>query len=112
MAETEDCEYVFNWKTPSACAVEEYPGANCTVYDGNYGFYYDLSSLTDIYSYVIEGNIEYKVRFCGKSPTTASCGKDVDSCRVIGKFDCISVNSIYVWSKNVKSEANEKFRFL
>jgi insulin-like growth factor 2 receptor len=104
MAETEDCEYVFNWKTPSACAVEEYHGANCTVYDENYGFYYDLSSLSDIYSYVIEGNIEYEVRFCGKSPTTASCGKDVDSCRVNGKFDCISVNSIYVWTLEQECE--------
>ncbi|CAB4017670.1 cation-independent mannose-6-phosphate receptor-like [Paramuricea clavata] len=83
MAETEDCEYVFNWKTPSACAVEKYSGEKCVVYDENYGFYYDLSSLTDIYSYDIEGNIEYKVRFCGKKPTI--CGKEVDSCLLKGK---------------------------
>ena len=84
MIETEDCEYVFNWKTPSACPVVEHPGKGCAVYDATYGFHYDLTSLKGTYSQNIADDIKYQVGFCDDKPK--ECTKDDDSCLVNGKY--------------------------
>ena len=89
MVETKDCEYVFYWKTPSGCAVVNSPVENCTVYDKQYGFYFDLSKLKgDLYSQKIKTNVDYNVEFCG---TPASCNSKPDkkdrSCFVNGKSE-------------------------
>ena len=84
MAETEDCEYVFNWKTPSACPVVDHIGKNCVVYDNTTGFYYDLNPLKGVYTYDdVDTNIKYHVGFCKAQPD--ECGKS-DSCLLNGKL--------------------------
>ena len=50
ITETEECEYVFNWKTPSACALGVHDGgkdAECEVYDPKYGVLYILQDLVN-----------------------------------------------------------------
>ena len=84
MIETEDCEYVFNWKTPSACPVVKHPGEGCAVYDATYGFYYDLSPLKGTYSQDIADDIKYHVGFCDEKPNVLMCTDD--SCLVDGKY--------------------------
>jgi hypothetical protein len=69
MAETQDCEYVFNWKTPSGCAVSSSTSdANgCAIYDKQYGFYFDLSKLKGVnYTQTVAKNGIYKLMLCGK----------------------------------------------
>lgn len=45
MAESPECEYLFTWQTPSACALTREVGVNCTVVDKQYGYKFDLSRL-------------------------------------------------------------------
>ena len=81
------CEYVFNWKTPSACPVVEYNGQadkSCGVYDATYGFYYDLTPLKGAHSQDIADNMKYLVGFCAFKPE--ECAKDDDSCLIKGKY--------------------------
>lgn len=84
MIETKDCEYVFNWKTPSACPVVEHLGGDCAVYDATYGFNYDLTPLKGSYGQDIADGMKYQVGFCAKPE--GKCAKDDDSCLVNGKY--------------------------
>ena len=48
MAESLECEYLFTWQTPSACALTIEEGDNCTVEDKQYGYMFDLNRLYNV----------------------------------------------------------------
>lgn len=72
MAETASCEYLFNWKTPAACPLKYFKGAHCQVYDENYDFNFDLTSLTKDYDLPIEKNLKYRGKICGEKSSSCS----------------------------------------
>lgn len=44
--ETPECEYIFHWETPSACALTSEYGTNCKVIDRQYNYEFDFSPLS------------------------------------------------------------------
>lgn len=60
MAESSECEYLFTWQTPSACALTIEEGDNCSVEDKQYGYMFDLSRLR-------KANEDYNVNVSGVS---------------------------------------------
>ncbi|XP_028411568.1 cation-independent mannose-6-phosphate receptor-like [Dendronephthya gigantea] len=82
MAEMKDCEYVFNWRTPSACPVKTFQGKDCRVYDETNGVYFDLRSLAgQVQKEEVDKGVQYIVKFCVETPAKdLGCGKDNPSC--------------------------------
>ncbi len=106
MVKTKDCEYVFNWKTPSGCAVVNSTVEKCAVYDKQYGFYFDLNALKhDVHSQNLGKGIKYEAGFCGSK--VPSCGKDYDSCLVGGKSDS-NVRDVFTTAVNVLGVSHAK----
>ncbi|XP_028412187.1 cation-independent mannose-6-phosphate receptor-like isoform X2 [Dendronephthya gigantea] len=85
MAEMKDCEYVFNWRTPSACPVKTFKGKDCRVYDETNGVHYDLSSLAgQVQNEKVDKDVQYIVKFCVETPAKDfGCGKENPSCLVV-----------------------------
>lgn len=85
MAETEDCEYVFNWKTPAACPVKDHPLSrkDCVVKDDTFGFYSDLSVLRKtFFRSELKEDVVYHFGLCGN---VSGCGDKVHSCLLNSK---------------------------
>ncbi|KAL4233045.1 Cation-independent mannose-6-phosphate receptor [Mactra antiquata] len=74
--ETETCEYVFNWRTPAACAVKTSVGGNCKVVEPRYKFEFDLNLLhqtsTDYKVYSPDG-YKYLINVCGPLHESGGC---------------------------------------
>ncbi|XP_070567815.1 cation-independent mannose-6-phosphate receptor-like [Ptychodera flava] len=65
--ETPECEYVFSWETPSACALKQIVGSECKVEDPRFGYEFDLSPLrntTGNYQVPV-GKYKYLINVCG-----------------------------------------------
>lgn len=65
--ETETCEYIFSWLTPSACPKNNQIGDNCMVSDPQFGNVYDLNPLrntTRDYN-ISDGEHQYLLNLCG-----------------------------------------------
>ncbi|EDO46654.1 predicted protein [Nematostella vectensis] len=78
--ETPECEYVFDWKTPSACHLTRTAGpGDCSVTDEQYGYRFDLSSLYN-------KNKDYQIRLGSATLSlnvcnpTKSCGANQGAC--------------------------------
>ncbi|KAI5938484.1 Cation-independent mannose-6-phosphate receptor [Manis javanica] len=81
---TEDgCFYEFEWHTAAACVLSKTQGENCTVFDSQAGFSFDLSLLTKKNgSYKIETKkYDFYINVCG--PVSGSpCQQDSGACQV------------------------------
>lgn len=66
-AESDTCEYIFFWRTPSACAQQVITGANCKVTDPLYNYEFDLGVLRKTSGhYSVQGaGYEFLLNVCG-----------------------------------------------
>ncbi|XP_037281587.2 lysosomal enzyme receptor protein [Rhipicephalus microplus] len=58
VAESEDCEMLFDFQTPAACPLKMSKGSDCQVQDPRYGYVYDMSALKN-------ASTDYEVRAPG-----------------------------------------------
>ncbi|KAK2501049.1 hypothetical protein MC885_011037 [Smutsia gigantea] len=81
---TEDgCFYEFEWHTAAACVLSKAQGENCTVFDSQAGFSFDLSLLTKKNgSYKIETEkYDFYINVCG-AVSGSPCQQDSGACQV------------------------------
>ncbi|XP_014444729.1 cation-independent mannose-6-phosphate receptor [Tupaia chinensis] len=77
------CFYEFEWHTAAACVLSRTEGENCTVFDSQAGFSFDLSLLTKKNgAYRVETEkYDFYINVCG--PVSASpCPPDAGACQV------------------------------
>ncbi|KAF5914863.1 hypothetical protein HPG69_010929 [Diceros bicornis minor] len=77
------CFYEFEWHTAAACVLSRTEGDNCTVFDSQAGFSFDLSPLTKKNgSYKVETEkYDFYINVCG-AVSGPSCQPDAGSCQV------------------------------
>ncbi|XP_053447080.1 cation-independent mannose-6-phosphate receptor [Nycticebus coucang] len=77
------CFYEFEWHTAAACALAKVEGENCTVFDSQAGFSFDLSPLTKkTGAYKVETKqYEYYINVCG-ALSVDSCQPDSGACQI------------------------------
>ena len=88
VAESLECEYLFTWQTPSACALTLEEGDNCTVEDKQYGYMFDLSRLYNAskdYSVNVSGvsGVRIILNVCNRLVDTDQCKKGSGACIII-----------------------------
>ncbi|GFR62204.1 cation-independent mannose-6-phosphate receptor-like protein, partial [Elysia marginata] len=66
-AESDTCEYIFFWRTPSACPQQIITGSNCKVTDPLYNYEFDLSPLKKASGHYSVPGADYKflLNVCG-----------------------------------------------
>ncbi|KAM4866079.1 cation-independent mannose-6-phosphate receptor isoform 2-T3 [Thomomys bottae] len=82
-SEDNGCFYEFEWYTAAACVLSKTEGENCTVFDAQAGFSFDLSPLTkknDAYK-VDTDKYEFYINVCGAVPVNL-CHSDSGACQV------------------------------
>ncbi|XP_022416368.1 cation-independent mannose-6-phosphate receptor [Delphinapterus leucas] len=77
------CFYEFEWYTAAACVLSRTEGDNCTVFDSQAGFSFDLSPLTKKNgAYKVETEkYEFYINVCG-AVSVGSCQLDSGACQV------------------------------
>ncbi|XP_008584980.1 PREDICTED: cation-independent mannose-6-phosphate receptor [Galeopterus variegatus] len=77
------CFYEFEWHTAAACVLSKTEGDNCTVFDAEAGFSFDLSPLTKKNgAYKVETTkYDFYVNVCG-AVSVDSCQPDSGACQV------------------------------
>ncbi|GFN80696.1 cation-independent mannose-6-phosphate receptor-like protein, partial [Plakobranchus ocellatus] len=98
-SESDTCEYVFFWKTPSACPQQDVTGEDCKVTDPVYNFEFDLSPLKKMsghysvpgagYTFLLNvcGNLNGAPELCADANTGAcQTAGGLNSPVVTGKF--------------------------
>ncbi|XP_044616685.2 cation-independent mannose-6-phosphate receptor [Equus asinus] len=77
------CLYEFEWHTAAACVLSKTEGDNCTVFDSQAGFSFDLSPLTKKNGdYKVETEkYDFYINVCG-AVSTASCQPTAGACQV------------------------------
>ncbi|CAL4060201.1 unnamed protein product [Meganyctiphanes norvegica] len=93
--ETESCEYIFSWLTPSACPQNIQMGENCIVSDPKFGNVYDLNPLritTGDYN-ISDGEHQYLLNLCGPLVTPCKGTNHAGVCQVTGDQQYIGGNA-------------------
>ncbi|XP_047625757.1 cation-independent mannose-6-phosphate receptor [Phacochoerus africanus] len=77
------CFYEFEWYTAAACVLSRTEGDNCTVFDSQAGFSFDLSPLTKTNgAYKVETEkYEFYINVCG-AVSASACQPDSGACQV------------------------------
>ena len=94
LAESPECEYLFTWQTPSACALTREQGDNCTVEDKQYGYMFNLSTLynrTSDYDVSVSGASGTRIvlNVCNKlvsTPKECTKSKSGGACIIEGEW--------------------------
>ncbi|XP_076077705.1 cation-independent mannose-6-phosphate receptor-like [Mytilus galloprovincialis] len=82
--ETEECEYIFHWMTPSACKQNPSKiGKDCKVVDTLYNYEFDLNILKKDTDYnVTAGEFSYLLNICqGVKTANTGCGSNTAVCQ-------------------------------
>ncbi|XP_037673819.1 cation-independent mannose-6-phosphate receptor [Choloepus didactylus] len=82
------CFYEFEWHTAAACVLSKMEGENCTVFDSQAGFSFDLSPLTKKNgAYRVETEkYDFYINVCG-SVSVDSCPSNSGACQVAAKSE-------------------------
>ena len=94
LSESPECEYLFSWQTPSACALTREEGDNCTVVDKQYGYMFDLSKLYNKisdYNVSVSGSPGARIvlNVCNKLVSSPKvCAGSGGACVIAGEFTC------------------------
>ncbi|XP_023555112.1 cation-independent mannose-6-phosphate receptor [Octodon degus] len=77
------CFYEFEWHTAAACVLSKTEGDNCTVFDSQAGFYFDLSPLMKKNgAYKVETvKYEFYINVCGPV-SVPNCPPDSGACQM------------------------------
>ncbi|XP_064627541.1 cation-independent mannose-6-phosphate receptor-like [Lineus longissimus] len=110
LKETPECEYVFEWRTPAACAVQQIIGHGCKVTDPLYHIEFDLNPLhlSDKDYHVPGGGYEYLINVCGHlNEGKGDCdgSKGIGSCQT--KAGSATIFSGGLISSDIKYEDGE-----
>ncbi|XP_067674216.1 cation-independent mannose-6-phosphate receptor-like isoform X2 [Haliotis asinina] len=95
MGETETCEYLFEWNTPSACPQHKITGKDCKVTDPVYNYQFDLSHLhktREDYK-VKAGEYTYLLNVCGQLTSGTGACAGVGTCQTKESDNSFIVNA-------------------
>ncbi len=65
---TEECRYLFEWRSPYACPISDATGSGCTVKDEAFGNVFDFTSLynrTADYEVAAANGENFRINICG-----------------------------------------------
>jgi len=83
--ETESCEYIFTWRTLSACSVQRIIGSDCQVEDPLYKTMFSLTNLrSNGKNYEVQSNgVKFQLNVCGPLQSPPDECKDAGGCQTV-----------------------------
>ncbi|XP_060061207.1 cation-independent mannose-6-phosphate receptor isoform X2 [Erinaceus europaeus] len=83
MADQDGCFFQFEWHTAAACVLSRTEGKNCTVYDSQAGFSFDLTALSKSRGYykVVTEKHDFYINVC-EPVTIGGCPPGSGACQV------------------------------